>query len=33
LADTIGVGRLVEERNQLQCKPFLNNRLLIVYYQ
>jgi hypothetical protein len=30
LADTIGVARLVEERNQLQRKPFLNNRLLPV---
>jgi hypothetical protein len=30
LADTIGVARLVEERNQLQRKPFSNNRLLPV---
>jgi hypothetical protein len=30
LADTIGVARLVEERNQLQRKPFSNNRLLSV---
>jgi hypothetical protein len=30
LADIIGVARLVEERNQLQRKPFSNNRLLPV---
>ena len=30
LAETIGVARLVEERNQLQRRPYSNNRLLPV---